>query len=297
MNITIKSLRQARKKKVLIKVISVFADDSCDEKCERIFVVASIWGTQEEWDTIEVNWIKRTGGKIFHATDCESGYGDYKGIPREKRHREYKDLTKILAASPMMGVGSAIDVKAYRTFMPDALEDAPYFQCFVRVILETVKWARLIIPQQKIKFTFDINHKVQYNAAFLYENLLVKRPEYIKYTSLMDKDLGFATSETVGIQVADLFTRETMKHYDNQFGPIQRPLRLSMDALIKTKKFLCTYYHENYFKAFKEKLKELEQETGLSQEDYQKWQLKHNCQDNAENRIRYAIYKELIEDV
>jgi len=63
-------------------MLSVYADDSSDEKGERTFAVAGIIGTQEEWDAIKLKWVKRTSGKIFHAADCESGYGDYKGIPR-----------------------------------------------------------------------------------------------------------------------------------------------------------------------------------------------------------------------
>lgn len=275
-------------------MLSVYADDSSDEKCERIYAIAGVMGTQEEWDALKVEWVQRTDGIIFHATDCESGRGDYKNIPSEQRHRLIKDLIQILAQSNMMGIGYAIDIEGYKTAMSDALEDAPYFQCFVGVVLEFVKLARIIIPQQKVKFIFDTNPKTKFNSAFLYDNYLASRSGYDEYTAYMEDEIGFATSRSVGIQVADLFTRETMKHFDNQFGPINRRTRLSMEELLKTKRFECTYYHKDYFKDFKRKLELLEQKTGISQEGYKRWQLKHKCLDNAESRIRYAIYMESI---
>ena len=278
----------------MIKVLSVFADDASDAKSERIFVVAGVMGTQEEWDNLETKWLARTSGQIFHATDCESDRGDFKNIPHEQNKKLYKDLTKLLAETPMMGFGSAIDINAYRTFMEGALEDAPYFHCFVRVILYFVKWTRVIIPQQKVKFTFDINPKTRFNAAFLYDNLLCRRREYTQYTQYMDKDLSFATRETVGIQVADLFTYEVMKHFDNQFGPVKRRTRLSLETLLKTHRFVPHYYTREYFEAFAKNIKDIESRSGVSSEKYIEWLKEHNCLDNAENRTRYAIYLESV---
>jgi len=270
-------------------MLSVYADDSSDEKSERIFAVAGIIGTQEEWDIIKPKWENRTGGKIFHATDCESGHGDFKGIPCDLRLKEYEDLTKILAQSKMMGIGHAIDVGAYRQYLPDALQDAPYFHCFIRVILDFVKLTRWIIPQQKVKFIFDINPKTQYNAAFLYDNLLAIRKGYEEYTIYMEDEIGFATNKTIGIQVADLFTKETMKHFDNMFGPKKRPPRKSLKTLISTGRFSCNYYHRDYFQDFKNKLSEIEKQSGMSSEKYKEWLINRKCLDNAQNRTKYLI--------
>jgi hypothetical protein len=295
-HIALELMRQAKKIRFVIHMLSVYADDSSDEKAERIFAVAGIIATQEEWDAIKLKWISCTGGKIFHATDCESGYGDYKGISREQRLMEYKELTKIIAQSNMMGIGYAIDVAAYRKYIPDALEDAPYFHCFVRVILDFVKLTRWIIPQQTVKFIFDINPKTRFNSAFLYNNLLAIRQGYEQYTVYMEDEIGFATNRTVGIQVADLFTRETMKHFDNIFGPTKRPIRKSMDKLIKTGRFKCEYYHSDYFQNFRKKFAEIEKESGISRDKYKEWLFNNNCLDNAENRTRYLIELESIEN-
>jgi len=199
-------------------MLTAYADESSDAKGERIFAVAGVMGTQEEWDALEIDWVRQTGGKIFHATDCESGYGNYKGISEEKRHREYESLTKILARTRMLGFGAIINIKDFKASGRFDLRDAPYFECFVSVVLRFVKLARIYIPKQQIvKFVFDINHNVRHNASYLYEEYLVKRKQYKEYTSYMDRKMGFATSEKIGIQVADLFSHEAMKYCDNLY--------------------------------------------------------------------------------
>ena len=46
--------------------------------------------------------------------------------------------------------------------------------------------------------------------------------EHHKY---MHNEKAFATQKTVGIQVADLLARVAMKLMDNEYGPVQRPMR------------------------------------------------------------------------
>lgn len=271
-------------------MLSVYADDSSDAKGERIFAVAGVMGTQEEWDTLEIDWITRTEGKIFHATDCESGYKDYKGIQKDQRLKEYKDLTQILVRSNMMGFGAVVNIEEYKQFTVHDLKEAPYFHCFLSVVFCFVKWTRLIIPQQKVKFVFDINHKVKYNAANLYDNYLVKRSEYKEYTSYMDRELGFATSNKVGIQVADLFSHEAMKHFDNlYFSPNKIYIRKSLNELLDTKRFKLRFYNKEYFEDFERRRGTLRRK---DQKDYKQWLALHKCNNNAENRIRYLIYLE-----
>jgi len=83
-----------------------------------------------------------------------------------------------------------------------------------------------------------------------------------------------------------------MKHFDNFFGPIKRPTRLSMEELIKTKRFKCEYYHRDYFEDFSKKLDMIEQKSGITRAGYEKWLIEQGCQDNAENRTKYLIYLE-----
>jgi len=293
-NIGIEEIRQARKKRLVISMLTVYGDDSSDARGVRTFSVAGILGTQDEWDALKLVWVKRTGGKIFHATDCESGHGEYKDIPYDERFKEYKDLTKILAQTKMIGLGFAMDIDGYKTFMPDPHENGPYYHCFSGVVMGLAETAYFHVPQQTVKFIFDINHKVKYNTAFLYENYLTNIEDW-KYSSYLEDELGFATSKTIGIQVADLFAHETMKHFDNQSALNQPHIRESLNALFDTDRFKCFFYTKEYCQNFRNKYDALERgagQVGAISKNYKKWLSEHNCQDNCENKTRYLIHCE-----
>lgn len=67
---TVEEIREARKKRLVAAMLLVFGDESHDEKEQRIFSVAGIMGTQEEWELFEPEWLMLTKGKVFHAADA-----------------------------------------------------------------------------------------------------------------------------------------------------------------------------------------------------------------------------------
>ncbi|MGO9555703.1 MAG: hypothetical protein ACLP2U_11820 [Syntrophobacteraceae bacterium] len=276
-------------------MLSVFGDDSTDEKKERVFAVAGVAGTQEQWDGFERRWLKRlrhTGVKIFHATDCESGWGEYENVSHKERTKLYKDLTKMLAESEMFGYGVAIDLNGFKKYMYDAEENDPYYFAFVAVALHFVSLVRLIIHKQQVEFVFDINDCVRHNSALLYEHFLTQRPEYSQYTSYMKEKIGYETSRAVGIQVADLFTFETMKDLDNRIGPVRRPTRISLEKLRDTKRFKIDCFTErNYFRDFRARN---EQQLQAESEDYEQWRTKHGYPHTTQIKFRYCIYRDSI---
>src|SRR5580658_10039656 len=76
------------RRKRRVAVVIVYGDESSDETHERVYAVAGLFGSQEQWDDLGAKWLTRTGGKIFHAGDCDSDGGDFKVTS----HRENKDL-------------------------------------------------------------------------------------------------------------------------------------------------------------------------------------------------------------
>jgi hypothetical protein len=105
-------------------ILSVFGDESADETRERVFAVSCVIGTETEWTLAEREWLERTGGKVFHAADCE----------RERDFELYKDLAIILARSYLAGVSVALDLISHREFFPDALDDIAYYKCMTDVM-------------------------------------------------------------------------------------------------------------------------------------------------------------------
>src|SRR5258705_11941927 len=104
----------------MVSVIYAYGDDGGDEKRERVIAVSLIAGYEEWWQEVEHDWSVRCGGIPFHATDCESNHGDYEAIPHDETKAMYRDLTGILAASRLGGIGVAIDLTAQKSFFPGA---------------------------------------------------------------------------------------------------------------------------------------------------------------------------------
>ncbi len=46
----------------MVDMLSVYADESSDERKERVFAVAGLIGNDELWESLEVKWNARTSG-------------------------------------------------------------------------------------------------------------------------------------------------------------------------------------------------------------------------------------------
>jgi len=267
-------------------VLSVFGDESHDETKQRVFAVAGLLGTPEEWDDLEIRWVKRTGGRVFHAAECESDKGEFSTTSHKENQELYRDLTKLIADTKMLGFGAGIDLAGFNEAFPDAPQDQPYFMCFVRVVIECA-WAGYVsIPRQKVKFTFDNRPDSQHYAGSLY-GYMATLPEW-KVRPFLHNEISFACRKTVPIQAADLLARETMKHLDNQIGPVKRPMRKSMEALARTKRFRFIYHMKSFLEELRKHANGL-----LGDEDgYSEWLSQNKLQDNNPNRLRYLIQTE-----
>src|SRR5689334_4338359 len=91
-----------------------FGDESHDSTKERIFTVAGLLGDESQWASFRQAWKARLGGAVFHAADCDSGYRDFRGMPENDRHRLHRDLTRLTAASGLIGYGHVIDLAGCR---------------------------------------------------------------------------------------------------------------------------------------------------------------------------------------
>jgi hypothetical protein len=289
---TLEEIRQERKKRLVAVVLIAYADESMDGSGNEVFAIAGIMGTQEEWDNLELDWRKRTNGRKFHATDCLAGHGDYEGIPKNDRVKEYRDLTKILCKSSLMGYGCALDIIAYKNCLLRTTRNMPYLHCFVDVITSLAFGTSVYVPQhQKIRFVFDRRKGIEITAGELmgyYQTLT----EY-KQSAFLG-GVTFSSIDEVGIQAADLVVHEYMLemyyHIHSEKPHARRSLR-PIQLLIDSHRFDFTSYGKVYFETkFKESLKACEEESGLSRKSYLEWLAKYNRHDNDGNKVRYLIY-------
>ncbi len=288
----IAKVRKERKWRYRAVVLTVNGDESHDEAKKRVFAVGGLIGREEEWDSLRLIWNEQTGGKIFHAADCESDHGEYENIPHAENVRLYKDLTKILARrTKLMGFGVAVELAAYHFIFPELPEDQPYYLCFHDVVKYFANIGYLHIPQETVDFTFDRNLERNYNATYLYD-YMTHLPEW-KYRSYISDKVSFADRRNVGIQAADLIAREVMKHLDNQIGPKTRGTRLSMRALEQSKRFMFHFYRENGLRSLSRDAANLDLGTLRKSQDllpFRDWLKGLSLPDTIANRIRYIQY-------
>ncbi|MHB8771131.1 MAG: hypothetical protein ACYC7J_09050 [Syntrophales bacterium] len=285
----IEAIRQARKRKLVINMLTVFGDDSADEKEQRVFAVAGVLGSRGEWDALEPKWNERTGGIPFHAADCEAGRAEYKKIHHEDRLRLYADLIKMVTKSNLLSYIVCMDLNAFYRFLPDAIDHAPYLICFRAVVVRFAKLASVCIPPEKVEFVFDHNATTAASADALY-HYMAQTDEW-KYGQYMADMLGFACRKTVGIQVADILAREAMKHCDNFMihRHPKRPVRQSMNVLLSSRRHWFKYLDTEHFKKEKSNPELNEEADHFKADDYLTWLSHRRMNDTVPNKYEFLL--------
>ena len=145
-------------------MLKVFGDESADETQSRAFAMAALVGRESDWQAAEDDWLQRTGGKIFHAADCEH-QGDLD---------LYKDLTQIIARSRLGGRAVALDLTEVKEYLPGVPRYGAYHICFLMMVpwfVDTVAAAL----QDPIEFTFDRRQESERTASKSYETDALKK--------------------------------------------------------------------------------------------------------------------------
>jgi hypothetical protein len=267
-------------------VLLAYGDESHDPKNERVFAFAALFGSEQQWDTLRSKWSERLNGRVFHAADCESDQGEFSGNDHAANLRLFADLTRILAASGIIGHGSAMDLAGHREFFPDSPHEVPYYRCFKDVVYQCGKWAKWAIPSDTAQFHIDRRIETDYNARVLYGHMATMRWDCAPYLA---KELEIISRSEIGIQAADLYAREVMKHLDNEVGLVKRPMRRSLKALQDAKRFGCNLHMREYFQDFKTKFDDIAKGAGISIEEYRQWLREHKQADSISSRHRFLI--------
>lgn len=276
---TLEEIRDERKKRIIITIACFDGDDMeddlravCDDsKNARTVAFAGIVGTQEEWDVIRTRWLDCTKGKEFHSSNCETGHKDYKGIPKQERLDEYKRLTTILAnESTLCGFGVALDIDAFRSSLPKAKKEAPYFSCFMRIIMGLAEVGYLSIPRQKVQFAFDMNIRRQYNSALMLK-VLSRWPNCKWAQYINDYEIRLLSHKVMEMQAACLLAREPFKYLDNILIGEERNIRASTQKLLSTGRFRFHTYERGYFEIISQYMKEHDDEFKIEDSHYRQW--------------------------
>lgn len=263
---------------------AVFCDESYDLATD-VFSIAGLFGSDDHWSTVESAWLKTTGGRIFHATDCESDRGGFSGTEHSENLKLYKDLTTVLVNSKLYGFGVALDVAARKEFFPSVARGSDYYKCFLEVLIRVGEIASIAIPQGKVRFTFDSRRETNYTARKFYRSFMQQKDCHL--ISYFHADVEFTSRESPRIQAADLWARETLKCVPRLIERSDRPARKSAKALGSTGRFEINIFTRGYFQDYRSKLPAVAQITGLDANDYKRWLTEKRLTDTWATRIDY----------
>ena len=264
---------------------TAYGDESADENKQRVFAIAGLFGSQTDWADFTEKWNSRTNGVIFHANDCDSDQGDFKSRPHAENKKLYADLANLIANSNLIGLGVSINIKDFDEILAKPYNEHPYYVCFFSVVIWLTKRAHACIPRDKIEFIFDRNPEIEFSAGQLYDRIIRTGPP--DFVNLMQDKVSFASSKTTGIQAADLVTRETMKHLDNDIGPVKRNVRGAAKALLASGRIKFEQFtRERCLQAAKDGAVK-----GYMRADYEEWLRANGLHDSVSNNLRYGQWR------
>ena len=222
----------------------MYGDESADETKSRVFTIAGVVGTEAEWLLAGREWLRRTRGIPFHATDVESK--DVRDDDRQK-HKDnlklYFDLTQVLAKSHLAGWAFSLDLQDYHAVFPEIPDrDWAYYKCLSDLIGAATRTARKFNGDPKegddirLEFTFDSRLESNGTAGTLY-SMMANHPDW-RGSGVFDTKIAFESGRREPrLEMGDLLAREAMKELDRQITQAPRPKRGARVALEETGKF------------------------------------------------------------
>ncbi len=223
----------------LLLVIRGYFDESCKDK--RVYAIGGYVGRDRDWKPVSRLWKNRRlqdGVQCFHATDCESGFGEYKDLSKDDRNKQKADLIQIVHEHENIGgFGAAVIIEDFER-VRDSSERArkvlgpdPYFLCF-QVLLMAVceEFERHnASPDMSVACIFEEQEEFSGRAKVLYDKFKAINKLYAPRLG----SLAYAEkTKFVPLELADNLAYETMKEILNKKYDPTRPRRIAMAKMI-----------------------------------------------------------------
>ncbi len=265
-------------------MLIAYGDESSDGKRKRVYVVAVVFGTQGQWGALTTRWLERTGGVVFHATECEGGHGHYASNTPAENTSLYSDLVDILVESDLRGFGHGIDLYNQSQHMSMKFSEQDYHLGLREVLITVAREVHVVDkPARRVRFILDRKPEIKGAAECIYD-YFVSTPEWL-YNPALHETLDFSSRKEVGIQAADLWTRELMKSADDHIETDGANQRSYFKRFADSQRFGCRVIMKDYFRGWAAALGKVEKEV-LS--EYDEWRQRKNVKaDNICERFRY----------
>jgi hypothetical protein len=285
----------------VVFTLKFYGDESADETRSRVFTVAGVFGTEDEWAIAIRQWLRITRGRKFHAKDWESAHGR-----TPEQHAAsldlYKALTISLAESYLVGMAIALDLTSLRKHLPDVPLETAYCKCFTDVLRYTGGMARKQAGEGRsasFEYVFDSRLETDGTASQIYQSFRTL-PEW-NGTDIFDANVVFEGGDEPRLEMADLFAREAMKELDRTITGIPSRRRRSYETLdtatlAGTKKFHFIQYQDEYCAEWRSTVDGPQGQR--DRREYEKWLAENGCIQNGHiydtiaNRARFYNWLE-----
>jgi hypothetical protein len=221
--------------------IVAYVDESADSKRERVFALAGFAAHEQFWEEFQARMgerLREDGIDVFHMTDCESCWGEFRKWQDDKAKSIalVSDLISLILDSQLVGIWSGVHMETYNRVVKGRvlpLIDHPYFFCFVHCFGQMLRGMRDLPPEEKLSFVFEENAEVKRFVLGGHRGLR-DFPFLPEDERLRIGDAAFAPKKSSrALQAADLLAYECFKYLDNLWFNPQIPERKSLARLKK----------------------------------------------------------------
>lgn len=260
--------------------LKLYGDESADETRSRVFAVAGVFGTEDDWARAIRQWLRYTRGVKFHANECESNYGKTPEV-RAADLALYKQLTILLAESYLVGMTLALDLGSLKRHLPGVPSEIAYCKCFVDLLRNVGNMAKRQPGEERdatCEFVFDSRLETDGTASQIYEAFRTL-PEW-QDTKIFNTKVTFERGDEPRLEMADLLAREAMKELDRKFTGAPARQRRAYEALEKaeiggTRKFIFIEYGDDYCVKWRDTVNSPQGQSDLKA--YEKWLIDNGC--------------------
>lgn len=194
-------------------------------------------GPPTSWTKLREHWssvLRRYNVNVFHMTDFENRFGEFRNWGNERRRLFLAELLSILDDTFLISIGTAVLVEDFQNLKPETREGLidPWYLCFqmclqevaqVEFLVEEDLWdpkVRAVVFEQQLEF---------WRGPIIFAHMLER--------DFLAKGFGVlcvATKQAcVKLHLADLIAYELRKHIENCFFDPGRPTRWPMRQLLK----------------------------------------------------------------
>lgn len=220
--------------------------DDAGKADQPVFAMGGFVSPEQQWKQFARQWqsaLDEAEMDAFHATDFFSRRGKhnkkegrYEDWPDDKHNRLARRFAAIAEKYTMLGVGRGIDMSAYRDLVlpePVFRDSTPHDRftpsmfCSQMGLEHVARRIRQYVPGQQVAVVFEQGDGV---------GEMIEWCRYLqRYTSWAKIYCSFTPGDksSFPLQAADLLAHETWRHIKEHVAPTGRPLRKSLERLLK----------------------------------------------------------------